>query len=122
MTSGTVGGGTGGPDKATEALLHRFWVEIMAPAAEALRRRGVEFFGLHPDAGAASYYVAHQPAGSPFYEIEPATCEARLREMWQREGYAELAALAGPLMALAPKLAPRKEDEGDVSPFIYVMF
>jgi hypothetical protein len=109
-------------DAQVEKLLQKFWVERMLPAAESLRKRGVSFFATGPEAAAATYYHEHVKSTSPFWEIEPARAEAELKAMWQREGHAELVNLAGPLIALAPKVEPKAKDEGDVSPFIYVMF
>lgn len=110
------------PDGKTQELLHRFWVEKILPTATALRARGVKFFDAGPRPGAASYFIDHQPAADPFYTIEPEQTASLLKQLWARDSAAELTALAEPLIGLAPQLAPRKEDEGDVSPFIYVMF
>jgi hypothetical protein len=105
-----------------DALLKDFWAKHMLPAADALRKRGVTFFATGPDPRAQTYWHEHAATSNPFYEIDPARAEAELRDMWQKQGYPELANLAGPLAKLAPKLEPKKEDAGDVSPFIYVMF
>ena len=109
-------------DAARQKLIDDFWNAKLVPAAEALRKRAVRFFAPAADPAAPTYWHTHAPAADPFYVLEPDKIESLAREMWTKEGHSELAALAGPLMALAPQLAPDKADEGDVSPFIYVMF
>ena len=109
-------------DPATTKLLDKFWSQQLLPAAEALRTRGVRFFETAPDAKADSYYTSHEPSADPFIKLEPADWEKLLRDMWQKEGFPELASLAHPLMELAAKLKLRDAEQSDVSPFIYVMF
>ncbi len=108
-------------DTATLRLLKDFWEQRLVPAAEKLRARGVRFFELAPDPAVASYYTAPN-ADEIFFTIEPEQCEAQLGEMWRQQDLPELAALSGALVALAGPLAPKEDDRGDISPFIYVMF
>jgi hypothetical protein len=108
-------------DDANSKLLQQFWTEQLVPAAEALRARGVHFFELRPDAAAKTYY-SRPDESEPFFTIEPRECESLLKEMWKRQELPELVELAGSLVALAKPLAPAADVEGDVSPFIYVMF
>ena len=109
-------------DPATTRLLDKFWNQQLLPAAQALRARGVSFFEAAPDAKATSYYTSHQSSADPFVKLEPADWEQLMRDMWQQEGFPELAALATPLMELAEKLKLPDAEQSDVSPFIYVMF
>ena len=105
-----------------EARLRRFYRRRLRPAAEELRARGVGFFPLGPEPEASSWYE-EGPSGEPeFVELEPEDLERALREHWGREGLSELVALVGPLAELAKKLETPREDPGDVSPFIYVMY
>jgi hypothetical protein len=102
--------------------LSRFFDRRLVPLAERLRARGHRAFALGPDERSPSYYVAPDP-GEPFLELDDAeACERALRELWQRRGLPELAALAGPLLELARKLEVREDDSGEVSPFVYVMY
>ena len=109
-------------DRGVDKLLRRFFVDSVAPAAERLRRRGVKFFETGPTPESPTYYEKHREAASLFVEIGPDACAAIVGEMWKRENLPELVELAGPLFALAPRIAPTEKDEGDVSPFVYVMF
>ena len=109
-------------DPGVEKLLKRFFAERLAPAAERLRRRGVNFFETGPTPASPTYYEKHCEAASLFVEIEADSCASIVAETWKRENLPELAELADSLFALAPRIAPIKEDEGDVSPFVYVMF
>jgi len=109
-------------DLGTRRLLGKFWTQQLVPAAAALRARGVKFFESGPNPAVETYYCQHQSTDSPFVTLESDQWEPLLREMWQCEELPELAALAGPLMALAQKLKLREEEQADVSPFIYVMF
>lgn len=105
-----------------EKGVRRFYREHLLPAAERLRTRGVSFFPLAPDDAEETWYQP-PPADVPeFVEVEPEQCEARLRQAWQAQGLPELAALAGPLMALARDLEMDEEQSADVSPFVYVMY
>ncbi|HEY2882304.1 MAG TPA: hypothetical protein VGJ15_07720, partial [Pirellulales bacterium] len=87
-------------DAATRRLLEKFWNQQLLPAATALNKRGVKFFETAPDAAAGSYYTKHAKAADPFTTLEPAEWEAKLKQLWQQENLPELAAMAGPLMAL----------------------
>ncbi len=109
-------------DPSLDGELHAFFAQRLAPAAEALRQRGVRFFETAPDAAAPSYYVDHAATPDPFAELEPGRFAELLKAHWAGQQLPELAELAEPLMALAPRVGPKQEDAGDVSPFIYVMF
>ena len=104
-----------------EQRLCRFFARKLVPAAQTLQGRDVRFFPLGPDA-AESWYE-DGPAGEPeFVEIEVEDCERMLREMWERDGMPELAALAADLMKLAREIELDEEQSDDVSPFMYVIY
>jgi hypothetical protein len=103
--------------------LGRFFDKRLVPLAERLRARGVRFFPLGPDGEAESYYVPASRGEPEFIELEgPAACEKALRDLWEGETMPELAALAGPLMALARRLEIREDQWSEISPFVYVMY
>ena len=102
-----------------ERRVRRFFERHLVSAAEALRARGVRFFPLGPDPDSESWYV-DAPDGPDFRTLESDDLEARLREQWT--DHPELAALAGELMELARSLEVGEEDDGEISPFVYVMY
>ena len=104
-----------------EQRLRRFFARKLVPAAQALQGRDVRFFPLGPDPAESWYEDA--PVGEPeFVEIEVEDCERMLREMWERDGTPELAALAADLMTLAREIEFDEEQSADVSPFMYVIY
>lgn len=106
-----------------DTRLGKFFDKRLVPLADQLRARGVRFFAMGPDADAESFYLPANPMEPEFIELEgPAACEKALLELWERQGMAELAALAGPLMDLARHLEIREEEWGEISPFVYVMY
>jgi hypothetical protein len=102
-----------------ERRVQRFFDERIAPAAARLRARGVAFFPLGPEPGAASWYSG-PPEGPDFQPLQPADLAAALRAQWS--DVPELEALADPLVLLARSLEVQDEDDGEISPFVYVMY
>jgi hypothetical protein len=108
---------------------HTFFRDRVLPLAERTRARRRRRLPTGPDPSAASYY---EPARRPCMEradfvrasgLGPETLEAKLRELWQERGDAELAELAPELARLARGLAIEVAEEGDeISPFVYVMY
>jgi hypothetical protein len=98
--------------------LRRFFAERIAPAAERLRARGVAFFPLGPTPE-ESWYEAPKP-GPEFRTLERNELAAALEAEWR--DVPELAELAPRLLALASDVEPPAEDDGEVSPFVYVMY
>lgn len=109
-------------DSDNERELRRFFRERLVPVARRLREQGVRLYEPRPDPAAASYWVRHEAAETPFAAIEPDRWAALLAELWNREGHDDLAALTGPLFDMASRVAPRGGDDDDISPYIYVMF
>ncbi|HVN40824.1 MAG TPA: hypothetical protein VMW19_21890 [Myxococcota bacterium] len=97
--------------------VRRFFAGHIAPTAERLQARGVSFFPLGPTPEESWY--APPPEGADFQRLDPARLEAALAAQWR--DCPELAALAPALCALARSLEHREED-GEVSPFVYVMY
>lgn len=102
-----------------ERRVRRFFDQRIDPAALRVRARGVEFFPLGPTPGDASWYSG-PPEGPDFQELAPVDLAAALRERWS--DVPELAELAEPLVALARSLEIQDEDDGQISPFVYVMY
>ena len=81
----------------------------------------MRFFPLGPDPEAESWYEGPPPEAD-FVRLATDDVEAALRERWEAQGLPELAALAGPLLALAASLEVHEEQTPDISPFVYVMY
>lgn len=105
-----------------ERLLRAFYRERLIPVAEAARARGVKFFAVGAEAALESYYVERNDSGDYVHEIDADDLAGELRDLWDPEGFPELADLAGPIAALAETIKETDETPGDVSPFIYAMF
>lgn len=104
-----------------EAKLRRFFREQLAPAAAALRERGVELFPMGPDPSAESWWEP-APADPEFVELDAEAIAPALAERWRAQDLPELAALAESLMELARELEVDEEPSSEVSPFVYVMY
>lgn len=114
--------GMSATDDALRTRLDAFFRDKLAPAAEALRARGVHFYTRGREAGSGSAWSA-PPAGEDFERFDsPAELLTALAEQWRSEGLPELAALAPELAALAEELELSEEDSEEVSPFVYVMY
>ena len=101
--------------------LEAFFTSHLAPAAESLRARGVEFFPLAPDAGAPTYWHRRDDETDYIDSGDPVHTAARLKLMWAE--HPELLALIDPMLELASTLArPAEEQSAEVSPFIYAMY
>ena len=101
--------------------LRRFFDKRLVLAAEKMRARGVSFFPLGPEPEADTWYTG-PPTEPKFTSLDADECEAALRDLWQGQGLPELAELAGEMMKLAEHLEVRKEENEDISPFVYVMY
>ena len=98
--------------------VRRFYDEVIAPAAERVRARGERFFPLGPTPEPSWYSQPH--SGPEFFTLESGELEAALRERWR--DVPELAAMAPKLVELARTLEVQGEDDGEISPFVYVMY
>ena len=105
-----------------ERKLRKFFAKRLLPVAESLRARGVRLLPVAPHAEAESWYEDATRGEPDFTEIEAEDCERALREMWERQGLPELAALAADLMRLARDLDLDEEQAAEVSPFLYAMY
>src|SRR5262245_7117208 len=104
-----------------ERAVRRFFHKRFVTAAEALRARGARFFPLGPEPDRDSWYEG-PPQEADFITLSESEVERALRERWEAQGLPELAALAGPLLALATSLEVHEEQTPDISPFVYVMY
>jgi hypothetical protein len=107
---------------STDDTLRRFYAERIAPAAEALRRRGVTFFTLAPTEPPTGTWYEGPPDEPELVQVSPERFGDELRAMWTAQQLPELAALAGPLGELCTELEVKGDESSDVSPFVYVMF
>jgi hypothetical protein len=108
-----------------EAEAGRFFDESLLAVARELRAARIELFPTKPDPRATSYYRQRAPRTlRPEDFMAPGLSgdlAAALRELWADEP--ALQPLATELAALADARAPDSDpDDGEVSPFIYVMF
>lgn len=102
-------------------LAASFFGELLVPAAERLRQRGIVFFPLGPVFEEPSWWEG-PPSGPDFVPLDTGSIESRLRDLWRSEGLPELDELVQPLMELAEKLEVRDLEDSEVSPFVYVMY
>ena len=105
-----------------EQRLRRFFAERLVPAAETLRRRGVQLFPLGPEPDAESWYVEGPGPERDFVELPEDGLEDALRALFRERGLPELEALAPALMELSGALEIAAEETPDISPFVYVMY
>jgi hypothetical protein len=96
-----------------------------------LRDEAISFFPLGTDPDAQTYYIDRRKTTlSPRdFEIEVGDSvddfEQALVELWKSQEYSQLTVLASTLSKLARSLRfveVEGEQEGEVDPFIYVMF
>jgi hypothetical protein len=115
-------------EKDKELLAESFFNEVLVPLARKLNAEGKSFFPLKADAEQESYYEEPRRRTMTASDFELRAANSiedfinELAALWISEGHAELAEMAGPLLALAPELRETQAQEGDVSPFMYVMF
>lgn len=107
-------------DQEKETLLRDFYREKLLPLTDAARERGIEFFPLSGEEGAASYYRDRNDDGNYVHEIDAANTAGELEKLWA--DFPELATLAGPIVQLAESIREDEESSEEVSPFIYAMF
>ena len=114
---------------APESAAERFFDEILAPLAEAVRARGAKL----PDDGALpadSYFSLPKRA-----RMEPADFDLELESderfvdalmtLWREEGITELEICRDDLIALIEGFreeARDSEESADISPFVYAMY
>jgi hypothetical protein len=106
----------------------QFFVKTVLPLAKKLRNEKKAFFPEKFDAGAPTYYIKRQKTTMDRNDFVVPGCESfknlekALVDMWQAQGHPELASLAPGLKKLAESLYSTEDTEGEVSPYIYVMF
>jgi hypothetical protein len=109
-----------------DELLQRFFEQTLVPLAREARTQGRSFFPRGPDPEASSYYTLRTATSMTKDDFEitaartPEEVGRELRRLWADDPL--LAPVVDDLLALMPRLEPRSDDDGDVSPFIYVMF
>lgn len=106
------------PD-AKGARLAAFFETHLAPAAAALRARGVSALEPGPDATVESYWHVRTDPGNALVALDFEHLDAALAELWASEP--ELAALAAPLVALAREVQDTHQ-AAEVDAFVYQMF
>lgn len=109
-------------EESQKEKLRRFFKSELIPAADALRKRGVELFPLGPDPDRESYWEPAPENEPDFIEVAPEDFGAGLEARWNAEELPELAALAASLMTLANELEIHQEQSEGLSPFVYVMY
>lgn len=102
-----------------EARLAAFFEAHLAPAAAALRARGVAALEPGPDAAAESYWHVRSNPGDTLVALDFEHLDAALAALWADTP--ELAALAGPLIALAREVQDTHQT-AEVDAFVYQMF
>jgi hypothetical protein len=111
--------------------IKRFFSKELMPLAKTLRDEAISFFPLGTDPDAQTYYIDRRKTTlSPRdFEIEVGDSvddfEQALVELWKSQEYSQLTVLASTLSKLARSLRfveVEGEQEGEVDPFIYVMF
>jgi len=114
--------------KKLPQALDAFFRDRVEPLGAELRRRG-PLFPLRADSSAETYWNVRRKARMDRDDFErlgpggPATLASDLTRLWREAGVPELAVLApalGELAAAAEQV--EKEQEGDVSPFVYAMY
>lgn len=108
-----------------------FFDDVLMPMAGRMRASGATPFLLRPDAARATYYVPRARRSMTHDDFTAPSCldfeefEQRLAAHWSALGRDALAAEAGRVADLAraahATFAPDEQD-GEVSPYIYVMF
>jgi hypothetical protein len=109
-------------DAEKEKMLRAFYHERLMPLVERARESGLEYFPAGPEATADSYFIDRSDNGDYVHEIRSDDLAGELHELWSKGQPAELADLAGPIVALAEAIKETDETPEDVSPFIYAMF
>jgi hypothetical protein len=102
-----------------DTRLAAFFETRLAPAAAALAARGVAALEPGPDAAAESYWHVRTDPGDTLVAIDFEHLDAALASLWADTP--ELAALSGPLIALAREVQDT-EQTAEVDAFVYQMF
>ncbi len=114
--------------RGPEPEIEIFFQRQLLPLSQRLREAGRSFFLLRAEPGRQTYFSLRAKATAEPGDMDlprcasPAELAAKLQELWQSQGAADLLPLAPALGKLAEMLARREEQEAEVSPFIYVMF
>jgi hypothetical protein len=115
-------------DEQAKDKIKEFFQQELLPQRNHLGKVRGNFFATRFDRQSPTYFRDKeqgllQPAEMEGPECRlPAELEQKLAEMWEGQGYPELAALAPALARLAELLQAGEEPDAEVSPLIYVMF
>ena len=105
-----------------DARLEEFFKKQLVPIAEKLREKEVQLLALEFSDNESSWYVPYVDGGPDVFSFDVDQLEQELRDLWRDQQDAVLLKLGKSLASLARDLYHEAEDEGDVSPFVYVMF
>jgi hypothetical protein len=111
-----------------QAALRDFFERKLLPLAERLKLEGHKFFPMAPDVQAESYYIRRMKRTmlpedfTALGSLGTEEIEVLLAQMWQEQGYHELARLAVDIAHLAGMLRATESQSAEVSELIYVMF
>jgi len=97
----------------------RFFFQELMPVASELKEKGETFFPVEPDGTAATYFSRREKTGVDREDF--AIPEADLRRACHPATPGAERLSAG-LEELRESLYQREEQDGEVSPFIYIMF
>lgn len=122
-------------------MISDFYHEKLIPVAVSLRDRQLPLFELRANPSCSTYYVKRSRTRVEPSDFEKGGCEgpegleAELAALWKKGGARdewfaaeqppageELAKLAGPIAELSKRLYSAREQDAEVSPFLYVMF
>jgi hypothetical protein len=116
------------PRKLPQAL-EAFFRDELVPLATKFKQQRGPFFLLAADASVPTYYITRAKTRMDKADFEragtdsPATLAADLTRLWQSAETPELAPLAPSLAQIAQAAREvEKEQEGDMSPFVYAMY
>lgn len=110
------------------AAARALFIERVLPVADRAKAAGKTLMAGGPDPTLATYYAtrAKRTMSPEDFEVpaleSPAALEKGLAAYWTSIGLGELCELAAPLAKLAGELKSGEDEDGEVSPMIYVMF
>jgi len=115
-------------DKSAQAMAALF-DEVIAPMVRSARAGSTSPFPLKPDPSLASYYLTRPNPAMTREDFVAPSCmnfeelEERLAAHWRALGRDDLVAAVPRFVAAArASYATGKEQDGEVSPFVYVMY